>query len=101
MKLTSASSQLPSKIIYPTDFFPHQDKTQQAMVEEFVTILKDFLNVKKTEMSFTEQWAREPPSEAEGKSLEEYLKMARTASQVSLYGNLTHQYPERAMANVL
>ena len=70
------------------------------MVEEFVTILEDFLNVKRAEVSFADQWAQDPPSEAEGKSLQEYLKMARNTSQVSLYANLTHQHLERAMADV-
>lgn len=67
------AASFPKRIIYPLDFFPHSDATQQAMVEDFITILERFLGTKRTEISIAERWEQFPPREAQGKSLEEYL----------------------------
>jgi hypothetical protein len=47
------------------------------MVESFIKAVESFLGVKRTEVSFRERWQQSPPQEAEGKCLEEYLKMAQ------------------------
>ena len=57
------------------DFFPQSDADQQHMSDEFTSIVEDFLGVKKTPISITEMWASNPPEEAGGKSLLEYLEM--------------------------
>ncbi|KAK6527768.1 hypothetical protein TWF694_004748 [Orbilia ellipsospora] len=64
----------PKRIIYPLDFLPKQDKTQQAMIEEFVSVLEKFLGVKRVEINMAERWDKCPPAAANGKSLKEYLK---------------------------
>lgn len=69
----------PSKILYPKDFFPHSNKNQQAMVEEFVRVLENFLGVKRTEFSFADRWDKCPPAAAKGKPIKEYL------ARVTLY----------------
>lgn len=65
--------QYPRKILYATDFFPHQNPEQQAMVNEFVQSLEVLLGVKKTEISIAERWSQCPPGEAGQKSIRDYL----------------------------
>ncbi|KAI1151518.1 amidase signature enzyme [Nemania diffusa] len=66
----------PRTILYPTDFFPSQDETQQHIVESFISILEDFLSVRRTEFSLADRWTDSPPPEAEGKSLAKYMNRA-------------------------
>ncbi|KAH6640321.1 amidase signature domain-containing protein [Chaetomium tenue] len=79
----------PTKILYPTEFFPVQQPAQQRMVESFVGILESFLGVKKTNFSLAEKWAQSPPAEAEGKSLEDY---AYTSGYNPFYYDIYHEY---------
>ncbi|GAP85663.2 putative amidase 1 [Rosellinia necatrix] len=63
----------PRSILYPTDFFSSQGETQQHIVESFISILENFLGVKKTEFSLADRWDNSPPPEAAGKPLAEYM----------------------------
>ncbi|KAJ8133575.1 hypothetical protein O1611_g61 [Lasiodiplodia mahajangana] len=74
----------PRAILYPTDFFPSQDKTQQRIVESFVSILEDFLGVRKTEFSLADRWADSPPPEAQGKTLAKYLNRVASLCVVEI-----------------
>ena len=68
-----SSHRYPSKILYPTEFFPHSNPQQQAMVNEYVSVLEKFLGTEKTIFSLAERWPQCPPSEARGKGLDAYL----------------------------
>lgn len=81
----------PKRILYPTDFFPHSDPTQQAMVNELVITLENFLGVRKTEFSFAERWSQCPPSVAKGKSLKDFL--SKSAFWVNYYDGY-HEYDQ-------
>jgi hypothetical protein len=63
----------PKKIIYPLDFFPHSDSKHQAMVDDLIGILENFLGTKRVEISLADRWEQFPPPEANGKSLRPYL----------------------------
>ncbi|PVH71861.1 putative amidase [Cadophora sp. DSE1049] len=63
----------PKRLLYSTDFFPHSNKIQQTIVEEYVTVLENFLDVKRIEFIIADRWAQCPPAEAEGKPLKEFL----------------------------
>lgn len=63
----------PSRAIYPLDFFPHSNPQHQAMFEDFIGILENFLGTKRIEIRLAERWAKCPPVESNGKSLKEYL----------------------------
>ena len=67
------SSRFPSKILYPSEFFPHTNPDHQRMVDEFVGVLERFLGIRKTTISLAERWNACPPEAAQGKSLREYL----------------------------
>ncbi|KAF5530149.1 amidase signature domain-containing protein [Fusarium mexicanum] len=67
-------SEFPSKILYPREFYPLANAEQQAMTEEFVKILEDFLGVKRTPFSFVEEWEKSPPQDAGGLSLLNYTE---------------------------
>jgi hypothetical protein len=47
------------------------------MVESFIKAAENFLETDRIEMSFREQWNLSPPPEAEGKCLDEFLRMVR------------------------
>jgi hypothetical protein len=81
----------PKKILYPVDFFPHSNPNQQAMVEEFISILERFLGTKRIEFSFIDRWNQCPPEAAKGKSLKEYLaKVCRCHAVLAVCTN-THR----------
>ncbi|KAK4204937.1 amidase signature domain protein [Triangularia verruculosa] len=63
------SSQFPKRLLYPLNFFPQADTEQQAMTEEFITIVEEFIGVQRTPISITDIWASSPPEEAGGKPL--------------------------------
>ncbi|CVK99416.1 related to D-mandelate dehydrogenase [Fusarium mangiferae] len=67
-------SGFPSKILYPSEFYPLADKEQQALTDEFVKVLEDFLDVKKTPFSFVEEWEKNPPRDAGGLPLLKYTE---------------------------
>ncbi|KAK4213124.1 amidase signature domain protein [Rhypophila decipiens] len=69
------SSQFPKRLLYTLDFFLQGDAEQEAMSEEFITVLEKFLGVKRTCISIIDTWASNPPEEAGGKTLLEYLEM--------------------------
>ncbi|KAL4936545.1 amidase signature domain-containing protein [Aspergillus oleicola] len=85
MDLTDNSTTFPSRIIYPLDFFPHSNPKHQAMVEEFIGVLEDFLGTKRVEISLAERWEKCPPPEANGKSLKQYLPK-------SAFWSMCHDY---------
>lgn len=67
-------SGFPSKILYPAEVYPLANEKQQALIEEFVGILEDFLGVKRTPFSFTEEWEKNPPKKANGVPLLKYTE---------------------------
>lgn len=71
------SPQKPFAIIYASDYMKIIGNQQQLkLIDEFVTDLEDSLGVKHERVSFDEAWESNPPSEANGESLEEYMKDA-------------------------
>lgn len=50
------------------------------MSEAFITIVEKFLGVKRTPISITDTWESNPPKEAGGKPLLEYLEMVKVIS---------------------
>ncbi|KAF5614520.1 D-mandelate dehydrogenase [Fusarium sp. NRRL 25303] len=67
-------SEFPTKILYPKEFYPLANVEQQALTDEFVKILEDFLGVKKTPFSFVEEWENNPPHGAGSLPLLEYTE---------------------------
>ncbi|EGX95643.1 amidase, putative [Cordyceps militaris CM01] len=70
------SSRFPKRLLYPLDFFPQADADQQAMTESFITTVESFLGIERTPISITDTWASNPPDEAQGKSLQDFLGMS-------------------------
>lgn len=52
--------------------------SQQAILDEFVSVLENLLQVKRTIFGFTETWSKNPPTVAKGKSLQEYLEKVKS-----------------------
>ncbi|KAF2762286.1 amidase signature enzyme [Pseudovirgaria hyperparasitica] len=64
----------PQRILYPTDFFPSGEKAQQQFWDGFVTVLEDFLGVKKESISIEQTWNDEPPAAAAGRDYKTFTK---------------------------
>ncbi len=52
------------------------NKDQLKIIDDFITDLENSLGVKHKKVSFSEVWASNPPLEAKGESLHEYMKDA-------------------------
>lgn len=75
--------QLPTKILYPKEFFPVRDPSQQRRTEEYVAILEKYLGTRRTEFSLEDRWLENPPDAAKNKSLKEYLGTVSNLPQIS------------------
>ncbi|KAK0702782.1 amidase signature domain-containing protein [Lasiosphaeris hirsuta] len=62
-KSLEGQTQKPTRILYPTDFFPMQNGPQQAMQEEFLTALESSLGIEHTKINLAETWAMSGPAE--------------------------------------
>lgn len=49
---------LPTRILYPVDFFPLPNPVHQDLMENFVSVLERHLNVKRTEISLASEWGK-------------------------------------------
>ncbi|KAI9689074.1 MAG: hypothetical protein M1822_000811 [Bathelium mastoideum] len=62
-------------IIYPRDYISViSNKEQVKIIDKFVTDLEASLGVSREVISFDDLWSHRPPKEAEGQSLQEYMK---------------------------
>lgn len=77
IKLTSIILQFPRKILYPTDFLPYGDSKMQAIADEFVKHLEGYLEVERSVISISERWSKCPPTQANGRSIREFLEKVR------------------------
>ncbi|KAK3382131.1 amidase signature domain-containing protein [Lasiosphaeria ovina] len=70
--------QKPTRILYPTDFFPIANGPQQAIQDEFqdefLGALENYLQVPHTRMSLAEEWAETGPAECRDIPLREYME---------------------------
>lgn len=76
-----AKKPLPTRILYPTDFFPLADPEQQSLYESFVQKLETLLRVKRIEVDLAQLWKDQPPSESSAADvpLQEYMKRVSLA----------------------
>ncbi|KAJ8130621.1 hypothetical protein O1611_g3006 [Lasiodiplodia mahajangana] len=51
----------PTKLIYPTDYWRVDDEASQQVFETFITLVEDFLGVKRTEISVAGTWKETRP----------------------------------------
>ncbi|UKZ72529.1 hypothetical protein TrVFT333_000159 [Trichoderma virens FT-333] len=69
----------PKRIIYPLDFASTAEG-DQALDDKFVAMLEHFLGVKADKIRLSDAWDADPPNQANGQSLEEYMKEAPFSS---------------------
>ncbi|TQV91793.1 beta-mannosidase precursor [Cordyceps javanica] len=72
-KLSWKATARPKRIIYPTDFSSLLSDKQNLLMDEFVAAWEKILNVKANNISLAETWAKNPPKEARGQTLNDYL----------------------------
>jgi len=73
LDVNKKTTTFPTRILYPLDFFPHSNPKHQAMVDEFISVLENFLGTKRHELSIAERWAQCPPNGLENQPLKKYL----------------------------
>lgn len=71
----------PGTLIYPTDYFPLSPPEAQAPISAFIAKLENFLQVRKSEISFAERWAR-TASFAGGVGISDYLETVVSTLQL-------------------
>lgn len=74
---TDDKTAFPKRIIYPSDFVSISDGNQ-ALRDKFVATLERFLGIQADKVSLSEIWDSRPPDEADGQSLEEYMRQVST-----------------------
>ncbi|KAL6897514.1 amidase signature enzyme [Trichoderma evansii] len=80
----------PKRILYPSDVVSISDGNQ-ALRDKFVATLERLLGIQADKVSISEIWDSKPPSEADGQSLEEYMRQAPFSS---FCADFHHQYED-------
>jgi hypothetical protein len=60
-------------VIWATDFWGYIDSNQVEFAEHFVNDIESQLGLTHVKVSFVNEWAKSPPPEAEGASLDDYM----------------------------
>ncbi|KAL7785266.1 amidase signature domain-containing protein [Trichoderma ceciliae] len=76
---TDVNVKFPKRIVYPLDF-ASISKDHHALDDKFVATLEHLLGVRADKVLLSEIWDAKPPSQANGQSLEEYMKQAPFSS---------------------
>ncbi|KAM4060528.1 amidase [Hirsutella rhossiliensis] len=58
---TDTAGKKPTKLIYPTDYWPVADEASQRVFEAFITRVEGFLGVKRTNISLADTWKKTRP----------------------------------------
>ena len=65
---------LPTKIIYPAEYFPVTDPEWQEMIDEFVGVLENFLGSERNHLSIVRQWESSKPESVKEPDVRKYLE---------------------------
>jgi len=71
----------PKRIIYPSDLASIFEENQ-ALTDKLVATLEHFLGIQAEKVSLSDIWDSKPPSEADGQSLEEYMRQVSTTLHI-------------------
>ncbi|KAL8948507.1 MAG: hypothetical protein Q9222_005310 [Ikaeria aurantiellina] len=82
---TGNAEHLPPSIVLPLDFLPEDDTPQKKIVLDVVKDLESFLEVRADRVNLCTLWAQDPPNEAYGQGLHEYLD--KVGRDTFLYAN--------------
>lgn len=95
LKLVQATSNtagdnvaFPKRIIYPLDFASISEGNQ-SLIDKFVAALEHFLGIQADKISLSDIWDSKPPVEADGQSLEQYMRLV---SAYSCRASLLREY---------
>ncbi|KAF2645931.1 amidase signature enzyme [Massarina eburnea CBS 473.64] len=87
----SDTSKLPKKLLYPTDWFPYQSEEQQALTDEFVKAMEEYLGLQRTEICIAEEWKKTAPESLRDIPISDYLK---NSAFWPLYYDSYHNYDQ-------
>ncbi|KAL7919749.1 hypothetical protein ACQKWADRAFT_322711 [Trichoderma austrokoningii] len=77
--MTDDNVAFPKRIVYPLDLAPIFEGNQ-ALTDKFISALEHFLGIQADKISLADIWDSKPPIEADGQSLEEYMRQAPFSS---------------------
>lgn len=72
--LLTTGKKFPTKLIYPTDWFPYKVESQQAINEAYLSALEKTLGIRRTEVNLADEWKRTAPIALRNIPIDEYLK---------------------------
>lgn len=87
--MTDDNVAFPKRIIYPLDFASIFEGNQ-ALTDKFVATLESFLGIQADKVSLSEIWDSKPPVEADGQSLEAYMRQVSVFAPGISDGNTCH-----------
>ncbi|KAK0621468.1 amidase signature domain-containing protein [Bombardia bombarda] len=64
----------PTRIVYPSEWYTADNQAQHGITDKFVSALESLLQVKRTELNFSEEWARSGPQELRSNPLSQCMK---------------------------
>jgi len=73
----------PTRLLYPTDWFPVANGSQQKMNEAFLQALEESLGIKHTKVSLIDEWSRSAPDPYRNLTLREFL--GKSANHINQY----------------
>ncbi|KAK4447245.1 amidase [Podospora aff. communis PSN243] len=78
------SAHWPTKLLYPSEWFPVANKEQQQMNLEFLKALENYLGLKHTKFSVEEEWKRTGPEHLRDRMVADIEKLSHI---VNVYDN--------------
>jgi len=76
-----------SSVIWPTDYWSIIDPAQTKLARGFVAAIEAVLGISSRDVSFSEAWNENPPAEAAGQSLSDYIDDSTKAQCYDAYHN--------------
>ncbi|OQV02459.1 hypothetical protein CLAIMM_07655 [Cladophialophora immunda] len=65
-----------TSVVWATDIWESVDQNQRDLAKGFFELLKSQTGLSSSEISFVQKWAEDPPKEALGQSLDDYMVKA-------------------------
>ncbi|KAL9589174.1 MAG: hypothetical protein Q9203_002024 [Teloschistes exilis] len=80
-----STKHLMSRIVLPIDLLPADDTSQQRVVLDFLKDFETHMGIPANRISVSALWAENPPKEADGQGMHEYLE--KVGRDIFLYAN--------------
>ncbi|KAF2658829.1 amidase signature enzyme [Lophiostoma macrostomum CBS 122681] len=73
---TRESYKKPTRLIYPSDWYPLPNRAQQVMTGAFMKVVEDYLGIEHVEISLLDEWTKTGPEDLRDLTLIAFLAMS-------------------------